>query len=221
MKKNKKEKKKNYKKIILIICFILFIYFIGGIVFCVLKKNISTTKVKVDTGVSIKGFEYILYKSHPQLYKDEFKVLKSNLEKKTINYDEYAKSISKMFLIDLYNINNKKNMYDVGGVVFVYPDARDNYKLNVINTLYKYVKNNNDGKRKQELPEVKSVEIINLEDNKYTIDEDEYDGYKLNLHIEYVKDLGYDKDAEIIIIKQDKYLYIVEKNNIYEKKDIQ
>ena len=45
-----------------------------------------------------------------------------------------------MFLIDLYNLDNKKNMYDVGGVIFVFPDARENYKLNVSNTLYKYMK---------------------------------------------------------------------------------
>ena len=219
MKKSNKDKKKNHKKILLIICSILLIYFIGGIVFCILKKNININQNKVDSGISIKGFEYILYKSHPKLYKDEFKKLKVNLESETIDYEEYAKSISKMFLIDLYNIKNKKNMYDVGGVVFVYPEARENYRLNVTNTLYKYVKNNVDGKRKQDLPEVKSVNVNSIENNKFSIGENEYDGYKLTLDIDYVKDFEYDRDAEIIIIKQDKYLYIVEKNNIEEKEN--
>ena len=219
MKKSNKDKKKNHKKILLIICSILLIYFIGGIVFCILKKNININKNNVDSGISIKGFEYILYKSHPKLYKDEFKKLKVNLESETIDYEEYAKSISKMFLIDLYNIKNKKNMYDVGGVVFVYPEARENYRLNVTNTLYKYVKNNVDGKRKQDLPEVKSVNVNSIENNKFSIGENEYDGYKLTLDIDYVKDFEYDRDAEIIIIKQDKYLYIVEKNNIEEKEN--
>ena len=30
--------------------------------------------------------------------------------------------------------------------------------------------------------------------------------------LDYLKDLGYDKEAELIIIKSDRYLYIVEKN---------
>ena len=213
MKKNSKNNSNKNKQVLLTICLLVFIYFIGGIVFCSLKKNISISKTKVDNGIQINGFEYILYESHPELYKNEFKVLKDNLESEEIDYQEYAKSISKMFIIDLYNLDNKKNMYDVGGVVFVYPDARENYKFNVTNTLYKYMKDNSDGKRNQKLPEVKSVNLIRCEDTKYTIGEEEFDGYKINIDIEYNEDLGYDKNAEIIIIKQDKYLYIVEKNS--------
>ena len=212
MKKNNKNRKS--KKIILIVCSLLLLYLVGGIVYCILKKNIDRKKDAVDTGIQIKGFEYVLYDSQSKLYKDEFKKLKLNLEGDTINYDDYAKSISKMFLIDLYTINNKKNMYDVGGTIFVYPDARDNYKLNVINTLYKYVKNNDNGKRKQDLPEVKSVVVDNIIDNKFDIGDVSYDGYKIKLNIEYVKDLGYDTTVEVVIIRSDKYLYIVEKNNV-------
>ena len=211
-------KNRKSKKIYLVICCVLFIYFLGGIVFCILKKNTTQTLTKVDKGIQIKGFEYLLFDSQPKIYKDEFEILKNNLESDSIDYNEYAKSICKMFLIDLYTINNKKNMYDVGGVGFVYPDARDNYKLNVTNTLYKYVKNNVDNKRDQELPEVKSVLIDSIDENKFNIGETEYDGYKVIANIEYTKDLGYDTNVEIIIIKKDKYLYIVEKNNIDQNK---
>ena len=211
--KNSKNKKKKSKRIILIICSLLLIYFVGGVAFCILKKRNDGKKEKVEVGIQIKGFEYVLYDSQPKLYKEEFKVLKSNLEGDSIDYEGYAKSISKMFIIDLYTINNKKNMYDVGGTIFVYPEARDNYKLNVINTLYKYVKSNDNGKRKQDLPEVKSVVIDSIVDNKFSIGDVSYDGYKINLKIDYVKDLGYDTNAEIVIIRNEKYLYIVEKNN--------
>ena len=206
-------KKIKSKKALLIICFILFVYCVGGIVYSNISKNYNTSESKVDNKIQIKGYEYILNETHPRLYKDEFRVLKNNLEGKKIDYIEYAKSISKMFIIDLYNLNYKKNMYDVGGVAFVYPEARENYKLNVTNTLYKYMKDNSTNKRKQELPEVKEVVIMDCADTRYTIDEKEFDGYKINIKIEYVKDLGYDKNAEIIIIRQDKHLYIVEKNS--------
>ena len=217
MKNKNKKKNKNLfknKKFWLIICSIALLHFIGGIVYVNLDRDSSSVKnnKNVDKGISIKGFDYILYEDDIDIYKDEFKKLKKNLESSNINYTEYAESISKMFVMDLYSLEAKKNMYDVGGVQFVYPDIRDNYKLNVSNTLYKYMKDNSDGKREQDLPMVKSVSIKNEDETKYKIGEEEFDGYKINLDIEYVKDLEYDKSAEIILVKKDKYLYIVEKN---------
>lgn len=217
MKNKNKKKNKNLfknKKFWLIICSIVLLYFIGGIVYVNLDRDSSSVKnnKNLDKGISIKGFDYILYEDDIDIYKDEFKKLKKNLESSNINYTEYAESISKMFVMDLYSLEAKKNMYDVGGVQFVYPDIRDNYKLNVSNTLYKYMKDNSDGKREQDLPMVKSVSIKNEDETKYKIGEEEFDGYKINLDIEYVKDLEYDKSAEIILVKKDKYLYIVEKN---------
>lgn len=217
MKNKNKKKNKNLfknKKFWLIISSIALLYFIGGIVYINLDRDSGNVKnnKNVDKGISIKGFDYILYEDDIDIYKDEFKKLKKNLESSNINYTEYAESISKMFVMDLYSLEAKKNMYDVGGVQFVYPDIRDNYKLNVTNTLYKYMKDNSDGKREQDLPMVKSVSIKNEDETKYKIGEEEFDGYKINLDIEYVKDLEYDKSAEIILVKKDKYLYIVEKN---------
>ena len=217
MKNKNKKKNKNLfknKKFWLIISSIALLYFIGGIVYVNLDRDSSSVKnnKNLDKGISIKGFDYILYEDDIDIYKDEFKKLKKNLESSNINYTEYAESISKMFVMDLYSLEAKKNMYDVGGVQFVYPDIRDNYKLNVTNTLYKYMKDNSDGKREQDLPMVKSVSIKNEDETKYKIGQEEFDGYKINLDIEYVKDLEYDKSAEIILVKKDKYLYIVEKN---------
>ena len=201
------------KKIALVICVILFIYFVGGIVYSFIDKSSDKENKKVDNGITIKGYDYILYENDPKIYADEFNKLKKNLESEKIDYNEYAKSISKMFVIDLYSLKLKTNMYDVGGTDFIYPSAIDNYKLNVQNTLYKYMKDNTDGKRKQELPEVKKVDIKeDIENTTYTIGEKEYEAYKINVDIEYVKDLEYDKKAELILIKDDKYIHIVEKN---------
>lgn len=201
------------KKIGLILCIILFIYFIGGIVYSfsgASKKNNKNNNEK--SIMQIKGYDYICLENESKLYKDEFKKLKNNLESDNIDYKEYAYSISKLFVIDLYTLNNKKNMYDVGGANFVYPLARDNYKLNVENTLYKYMEDNSDGDRKQKLPEVSNVTIVSDEEIEYEIGEEKFEAYKINIDITYVKDLKYDKKAEIILVKEDKYLYVVEKN---------
>ena len=178
---------KKTKKILLIICIIVLIYFIGGI-FYANKPKKNNVKKEVKQSLTIKGFNYILYEDDLGVYKSEFKLLKKNLENKEIDYEEYAKSISKMFIITLYSLDTKDNMYDVGGEEFIYPDYVENYKLNVQNTL------------------------DSIEPTKFTFNEKTYDGYKTKSKIEYVEDLGYDKEAEIILVRDDKYLYIVEKN---------
>lgn len=201
------------KKIGIIICIILLIYFVGGIVYNLSGiSNRNSKKANVDNNIQIKDFEYLCEDDQTSLFKSEFKILKKNLESVDIDYLEYAYSISKLFVVDLYTLDNKKNMYDVGGVQFVYPDARDNYKLNVENTLYKYMEDINDGKRKQELPEVSGVNITSHEEIDYDISNVKHKGYKINIDITYVKDLEYDAKAEIILVKSDKYLYVVEKN---------
>lgn len=204
-------KKKN-KIIGLVLCSTLFIYFVGGIIYNFTGKDDKINKKKQDNSIVIKGFDYILYDSDLEIYKEEFKKLKSNLENKDINYKEYAYSISKMFIIDLYSLDNKLNKYDVGGIDFVYPSAKENFRLNVENTLNRYVKDNSDGNREQDLPEVKSVTIESHEEIKFSVGEEEYNAYKIKLDIEYIKDLEYDKEAELIIVRSDKYLYVVEKN---------
>lgn len=199
------------KKVLITILIVLFIYFVGGIVYGFIKPKVSK-KGRVLNKVQIKGFNYLLSEDDPKIYKDEFNILKKNLESSNINYLEYAHSISKMFLIDLYNLSGKKNMYDVGGVEFVYPDNVDNYKLNVTNTLYKYMIDNSDGKREQILPTVSGVNVTSDEETTFKRKDEEYNGYKLNLEISYVEDLGYDNVVELILVRKDKYLYVVEKN---------
>jgi len=201
------------KKIIgLVICIILFVYFVGGVIYNFVLDKPSMDNIKVKSSNTIKGYEYLLYSDDLDIYKNEFNKLKKNLENKDINYKEYANSISKMFLIKIYSLDNLDNKYDVKGIEFIYPDSVENFKLNITNTLNKYIEDNSEGDRKQELPIVEDVEVNNLEETVFEIGEVEYDAYKINANIKYIKDLGYDKEAELIIIKSDKYLYIVEKN---------
>jgi len=196
----------------LIICILLFIYFFVGVIYNFVLDKPSKENIQVKSSNTIKGYEYLLYEDDLDIYKNEFNNLKNNLESKNINYEEYAKSISKMFLIKLYSLGKLDNKYDINTTEFIYPDAVENFKLNIINTLNKYIEDNSDGNRKQSLPIVNKVEINNFEETKFDIGEEKYDAYKVNLEIDYIKDLGYDRKAELIIIKSDKYLYIVEKN---------
>lgn len=199
------------KKIILFLCILIFVYAAGGTIYYIATREKKDDKPIVTNKDTIKGYDYTLKSNATKLYEDEFKTLKANLEG-NINYDEYAVSVAKLFIIDLYTINNKINKYDTGGVSFVYPDGRNNYKLNVQNTIYKYVEDNTNGKRTQNLPEVSSVIVKDSKKDTYKIGNNSFEAYKINLEWSYVQDLGYDKTGEIILIKKDKNIYVVEKN---------
>lgn len=199
------------KKVILFLCILIFVYAAGGTIYYIATREKKDDKPIVTNKDTIKGYDYTLKSNATKLYEDEFKALKANLEG-DINYDEYAVSVAKLFVIDLYTINNKINKYDTGGTSFVYPDGRDNYKLNVQDTIYKYVEDNTNGKRTQNLPEVSSVIVKDSKKDTYKIGDNSFEAYKINLEWSYVQDLGYDKTGEIILIKKDKNIYVVEKN---------
>ena len=199
------------KKVILFLCILIFVYAAGGTIYYIATREKKDDKPIVTNKDTIKGYDYTLKSNATKLYEDEFKALKANLEG-DINYDEYAVSVAKLFVIDLYTINNKINKYDTGGASFVYPDGRDNYKLNVQDTIYKYVEDNTNGKRTQNLPEVSSVIVKDSKKDTYKIGDNSFEAYKINLEWSYVQDLGYDKTGEIILIKKDRNIYVVEIN---------
>ena len=107
-------------------------------------------------------------------------------------------------------MENKINKYDIACLEYVYPDNLDNFKLNVEDTLYKLLEDNTYGKRNQSLPIVNKVEVTNIEESNYTINEENVDSYGVSLNWEYVTDLGYDKNATLTLVKKENKLYVVE-----------
>jgi hypothetical protein len=209
--------KKRKVIIILIVVLILALGSVAAYKIMHQKKEEPKITKSLDT---IKGFDYKLEDRDKEIYKTEFKKLKENLEGKSINYEDYAKSIAKMFIIDLYTIDNKINKYDIGGEEFVHPDALENYKLNVKDTLYKYVDDNTYSDRDQELPEVTEIKIDDFKTDTYKIKDEETDCYLVTLSWKYKTDLKYDDKALITIVKKDKKLYVVEKAEVDETEDV-
>lgn len=158
---------------------------------------------------SIELYGYTLSKNDTEIYKTYFKELSKVLNEKTIDYTEYAKLISKLFVIDLYTLDNKLASTDIGGLEFLHKDLKDNFKENMGSTLYNFVESNIDGKRTQELPIVKDVNVSDVFETKYTYNKTEYDVYIVSTDITYEKDLGYPKSMKLTIIKDNNILYIV------------
>ena len=158
---------------------------------------------------SIELYGYTLSKNDTEIYKTYFKELSKVLNEKTIDYTEYAKLISKLFVIDLYTLDNKLASTDIGGLEFLHKDLKDNFKENMGSTLYNFVESNIDGKRTQELPIVKDVNVSDVFETKYTYNKTGYDAYIVSTDITYEKDLGYPKSMKLTIIKDNNILYIV------------
>lgn len=198
---------KKSRKIIISLIVIILIAIIGLIVYKTVFNN-SQEEVKIIK--SIKDYDYNLKENETELYKTEFNELDKILSKKNVDYEEYAKSIAKLFIIDFYTLNNKLSKNDIGGTEFIKEDMRDNFIEEARSTFYKYVEVI-DG-RTQELPEVSNITDVSVEKTEFkysdkTIDEN---AYKVSISWDYVEDLGYEKEASMIIVKQDKKLYIVE-----------
>lgn len=200
--------KKKYKYPLLLLILVIIII-VGLIVFKVFfaKDEVKNNVKVIDT---IVDFSYTLDERDTKLMKDTYEELKNILKEKEINYNEYSKVLAKLFVIDLFTMDNKINKYDVACLEYVYPDNLENFKTNVEDTIYKLMEDNTYGKRTEKLSIVNNVEITNEEESTFKINEEEVPSYVVTLNWTYDKDLGYDKNATITMIRKDKKLYVVE-----------
>lgn len=203
--KVKKEKKPGKGKKILIA--LLIIILIAGAGFGVYKiffdKDGKKSAVEVKVLDSLDDYGYTLSDKDTDLFKDEYNVLKDLLNEKEIDDEKYATQVAKLFVIDLYTINTKVNKLDIGGSEYYYLDKVTMFEKKVMDTLYYHLEDNTYGDREQELPEVKKIEVLSIEETEYKIGEKEKDAYLVQVEWEYVEDMGYDTEASIVLCKED------------------
>ena len=196
-------RKKQIKKSALMII-ILTILISIGLYFLLFSK--STGGLLVRSKDKTVKFDYTLDKDNTNLMKENFKELKDILANDNINYEDYAKTLAKLFIIDLYTIDNKKSMYDVGSLEYVYD--KENFKTRCQNTLYKGL-NDKSTRKNNEYPIVESINIDSFENGEFIYNDNKYESYEITLSWDYKKDLGYDKKGKVTIIKIEDKLYVV------------
>lgn len=158
----------------------------------------------------ISGFDYTLNDTATKYYKTLFSELKSILSKKTIDENEYAKKVSQLFITDLFTLDNKLTSSDIGGIEYVYKDFREDFTSIVQSGMYASIKSNIYGDRKQELPVVTEVSIIDLKNDSFKIgDETIKNAYYIDVEIKYKKDLEYPTKYSLVLIKNDKKIEVV------------
>ena len=201
-----KKRKKNTTDSSKIIILIFIVLIIAVVVFFQNRKEL----VVVNVVEEIEDYNYYLTSNATRLYKKYYKELEEELKDNKIDEDNYAKLISKLFLIDYYTLDNKVTNKDIGGVQFIHSDLKDSFIDKSINTIYKYVKSNLYGNRKQDLPEVNDVETISIDKIKYNNKLKDDSGYKVTSKISYVNNYDYPQEVILYLIHENNKLVIVE-----------
>lgn len=196
---NKRKRRKRKSRIILFVIFLIICAALYFVLFKTIEEK-SSTKV-ID---KIDKYGYTLEKRDTELMQTTFGELKEILSKKSVDEEKYAKKLSELFVIDLYTINNKKNRYDVGADEYVYKDYKEQYKLTVEDTLYNTV----GSISKSKYPEVSSVEVKDINESTFIYNDIKFDSYIVTLSWDYVKDLEYDNEGTIELIKSEDKLYV-------------
>ncbi len=181
--------------ILIVISFMILVFLIGNII-----KDLTNKVKETETLDTIDNYSYVLTDSDTDYYKEQFKELKKILQAEEVNEEEYAKTISKLFLIDFYSLASSINKNDVGGSQYVEESYRDTFIRKAKDTIYANVENNIYGDRKQELPNVTQVEITKITKTKT--------GYETQASITYDKELGYAKEVILTLTKKENILEI-------------
>lgn len=207
MKKKSKSKKNK------IIIFIVFIIVLCISLLAGFKVLFNEEEQEIKVIKEIKNYGYKLNENETDIYKEEFYNLEKILASNEVDYEEYAKSIAKLFIIDFYTLDNKLSKNDIGGIQFIKESMRDNFIEEARSTFYKYVEVKSD-KRTQKLPIVSEIIDESIENASFTYSDKTVDenAYKITISWDYVEDLGYEKEAKMILVKEDKKLYIIEMN---------
>ena len=165
---------------------------------------------------NIKNYGYTLDKRDTKIMESYFDQLKKVLKNKDVDYKKYSELIAKLYIVDLYSIDNKVNKYDVPCLEYIYPEQVDKFKSMIKGEFYSKIEDNSDKNRKQTLPLVKDVSVISIDDATYDINGESKKAYIVTLEWTYEQDLGYDKKAAITTVIDNNKVYVVKHSPIMD-----
>ena len=208
----KKARKRKYKQKPFIILFLILVVIgISVWYFFFQEKPITVTVIS-----EIDGYSYHLNSNETRLYKKYYKELEKELKDSKVDEENYAKLISKLFIIDFYTLSNKTSINDVGSVQFVYSSYKSDFIDYAREGIYKQVKSNLDNDRSQDLPEVKSVTIDSIEEivPSTELKSDDFknvtdpEAYKVKINWDYTKSNDFQTSATMVIVKDGEKLSV-------------
>ena len=210
----KKAKKICTKKNIIIFAIVFLIDIISILLIIFIPKLFDNNENEEENVVEkidqMENYDYYLDDKATDYYKVLYEELKTVLNNDIVNDEEYAKVVSKLFVTDLFTLDNKITSSDIGGLQFVYTDFKEDFVSIAKTTLYSSVESNIYNDRTQELPIVSNVEITSISESIFNYNDTEYNSYNVSVNISYETDLGYPASYSLSLIKNDKYFQVVE-----------
>ena len=202
--------RKRYK-IGLIIISVLLASVIGVGVFKIFYSNDEEEKEPNVTNVisNITDYGYTLDDRDTAYMKETFKELETILEESEIDDHDYASVLAKLFVIDFHTLNNKINKYDVGSLEYILSSKVDSFRLKAMDTIYRDILDNTYRDRVQDLPEITNVQVLDVVDTTFTLNEEEVQAIQVTMNYEYKEDLGYDTEGTIYFVKNANKLEVV------------
>lgn len=197
--------------VVLILFIIILFVILGFCIFNIYNAIKSNNQSEVEVLDSIEGYNYKLDENDSAYFTSLFKQLKTELSSSSVDEENYATLISKLFVTDFYSLNSVLNKNDVGGKQFVYTSYQEDFVKFAKESVYKNIENNIYGKRTQNLPTVISIEVDKISQDEYESESDIVDdlAYYLELTVGYDKDLDYPQTVELILIHSNEKLEIV------------
>lgn len=199
---------------VILACIIVVIIILGGLltykIFFSEKKEEKPPVTNITNITNkIEAYSYTLDDRDSDLFEGIFKELKQDLESEAIDEEIYAKTLSELFIIDLYTIDNKISKYDIGGLEYMAESARESFRSKVLDTIYASVEDNSYKTRKQNLPIVETISTTEVKKTTYKMGDEKKDAYNVTLSWTYKEDFGYDKGGVVTLIKNDNKLEVV------------
>ena len=207
-----KKRKLKKKRILIALLVVIVLIAIGGFgVYYVTSNKKEVRAVATVTDEIGNGYNYTITDDATDYSKELFADLKKELSKDQVDEEKYATLETQLFISEFFTLANKINRNDVGGVQFIYADYQESFQKEAMEHLYHYVENDLYGDREQELPEIVNVDVINVEQKEYTLNDTTTDeeAYYVDVTMNYAKDLGYQKYATVVLMHNEKRLDIV------------
>ncbi len=157
---------------------------------------------------NINDYGYTLDDRDTDYMKEVFGELENVLNQGEVDYQEYARLLAQLFVIDFYTLDNKINKYDVGGLEYILSSSIETFRQKAVDTIYRDIVDNTYRDRIQDLPEITNVEIVNVKDTTFTLNEEEVEAIKVTMRYEYRKDLGYDTEGTIYFVRNGQKLEV-------------
>ena len=192
---------------------IVLLIVLGFFIKDIYKNLLASSASEVEVLSTIDEYGYSLNENDSDYFNSVYKELEEELNNEEIDESNYAKLISKLFVIDFYSINYAVNKNDVGGKQFIYSTYVDNFVNAAKDSIYSTVENNIYGDRNQELPIVKNVEITSVEQDLFETDDvSDEEAYYVDITITYEKDLEYPTTVSLVIVHNNDKLEIAKVN---------